>query len=196
LLVAITLLGLAPWTLVAAEPCLSEGVDPAPQPVGQVHIEARFLEVPEETSREALAALTLTKRPVVMLPPDETTALLDKLQVSKDVQVLSAPKIITLPGRPATVRIGKELPGGTEDVAANFEGFSLDVVPKCKGQDLTLDIVASWRTRLPGTDQPAFRETRIDTRLVMPAGHTAVMAGTAHEKPHEMLVLISAKRLP
>jgi hypothetical protein len=195
LLAVITLLGLVPWTLVAAEPCPVEKVVPAPQPAGQVQIEARFLEAPEGTSRNALAALTPAKRPYVLLPPDETTALLDKLQASKDVQVLSAPKIITLPGQSASVQIGRELPGSSDDADANFEGFSLEVVPKRKGQDLTLDIVASWRSRIPDTDQPVFCETRIDTRLVMPAGHTVVMAGSAHEKSREMVLLVSAKPL-
>ena len=203
---AIAVLGLIPWKLVAAEgngkklpeqeSVLAATAPSATEVAPQVQIEARFLDAPAGLSRRVLDAVAPGSKVLTLLSPEQTTRFLNKLQAAQDVSLLSAPKVTTLVGQPATVQIGHWLPGNNAaETDANFEGLSLEVVPEFKGQDLTVKISARRRTRVPGSEALAFQETRIDTRLVMPPDRTAVVAG-AEEKGKVFVMLISAKVLP
>jgi hypothetical protein len=205
LLGAIAIPGLVPWTLVAAEgdgkkqpeqaavlaatPLLATEAAPL------VQIEARFLDAPAGMSRKVLDAVAPGSKAMALLSPEQTTGFLNKLQAAKDVQVLCSPRLITRLGQPARVQIGQSLPDIVAGMDANFEGLSLQVVPESKGQNLTVKIDALRRTRVPGSEDPAFQETRVDTRLTMTPEQTALLAG-AEDKGQEFVMLIWAKVLP
>jgi hypothetical protein len=73
--------------------------------------------------------------------------------------------------------------------------LSLQLVPESKGQNLMVKIDARRRTRMPGSEGPAFQETRVDTRLTITPEQTALVAG-AEDKGQEFVMLITAKVLP
>jgi hypothetical protein len=115
---------------------------------------------------------------------------LDSLRKDGMAQVLSQPKLVTLSGQPAHLRVGGEVavwvtgPDGEPVQQMTPIGLSLDVVPQVTADSkVRLDIRweraevdPSKTVTVAGKENPVIRRLGFDTRLELPSGETAILA--------------------
>jgi len=134
--------------LVLIEPAIGGDADQA----GQVIIQARFVELPEEAlskvGMDGLRSDGKESSAQFILTAEQSQAILSALQETQGVNFLSAPKISTLDGRQAQIKVG-----GTRTVnGVVFEvGPSVDVVPhvSADGNLVDLTVIARLRYQTP-----------------------------------------------
>jgi type II secretory pathway component PulM len=137
--------------LVLIEPAIGGDADQA----GQVIIQARFVELPEEVlSKVGMDGLKSDGKESSIqsiLTAEQSEAVLSELKETQGVNVLSAPKISTLDGRQAQMKVG-----GTRTVnGVVFEvGPSVDVVPHVSpdGNSVDLTVIARLRYQTPNNE--------------------------------------------
>ena len=134
--------------LVLIEPAIGSDADQA----GQVVIQARFVELPEEVlfklGMDGLKSDGKESSAQSILTAEQSEAVISVLKETQGVNVLSAPKISTLDGRQAQMKVG-----GTRTVnGVVFEvGPSVDVVPHVSpdGNSVDLTVIARLRYQTP-----------------------------------------------
>lgn len=136
--------------LVLIEPAIGGDADQA----GQVIIQARFVELPEEVlskvGMDGLKSDGKESSAQSILTAEQSEAVISMLKETQGVNVLSAPKISTLDGRQAQMKVG-----GTRTVnGVVFEvGPSVDVVPHVSpdGNSVDLTVIARLRYQTPNS---------------------------------------------
>lgn len=131
-------------------------VDPAGNTVSdassanQIVVQTRIVEVPEETlSRHGLTALKNDAAETggkMLLAQPELKALFSALEQEPEVNVLAAPRLITLSGRQAQIKIAD---AHTTPTGESYEtGPVLDLVPSIAADGRSIDLRLSAEMRL------------------------------------------------
>lgn len=208
------LISAAPAQRAQLQKILDE-IDPPPR---QVQIEARILEVTltdefrmgvDWSALGAGGKLTVTSTSsssgnvsptlpgfAISFIDDDLRAALDLLGGKTDVEVMSAPHIMTLDNRTARLQIGDQVPivvrssqdSGTVNapVIASIEyrntGIILDVTPRISGEDriiltITQEVSSVSRTTTSGIDSPTIQQRRLESTLVIKDGGTVALGG-------------------
>jgi pilus assembly protein CpaC len=119
--------------------------------------------------------------------------VLEALCQDKLARVLSQPTLVTTSGRPASLRVGGELPvwtagpDGKPVQQLTPIGLSVDLVPQLTADGkVRLDVRwelaevdESKTVTVAGKENPAIRRVGIDTKVEAASGETAILAGPA-----------------
>jgi len=123
---------------------------------GQILLQTRFLELPDAAlSQLGLRDLKSDGRQSssqVVLNPGQVEAILKALEKMPGAQILSEPKITTLDGRQAQLKVAdvKTLPSGEK-----YEvGPSVDIVPRITADGGSVDLAIAAQVRLPSGSPP------------------------------------------
>jgi len=135
-------------TLLLVEPVIGEA-----EMAGQVTIQARFAEMPEDVLIKAgldwMKSDAKESTAQSILDPEQAAHLLATLENSLGVNVMSAPKVSTLDGRQAqvkTVNLRTFGPGETHEL-----GPVVDVVPNLSADGRSVDLTVIAQLKLEST---------------------------------------------
>ena len=147
----------------------------------QIAIEMRVIAAPEETMGIFTEAKTADPPP--MISPEKFRAGLQKLELMKEVELLSAPKVTTRSGQHATVEIeaAKDQPKSS--------AMKFDVLPVL-APDGRIEIVFTYTNECP-------KDGNIQTRVLkanasLQPGHTLLIGGAGEETGRITLVTVTA----
>lgn len=179
----------------------------------EIAIEAQFIEFPMGTELEILAhqieAEEAKGQFKALQSPEDAAKLLEKLRSTPGVDLLSTPRVVTLSGRRAMIRIGQEVelePGKPRKAT----GVYLSVLPTTKGREIELDVEATVAKmvdpatgqaigELPKDKKVNFVENRVDTKVAVRPGQTLLLGGLAAENGEQpgrrLLVTLKPKAL-
>jgi len=123
-------------------------------------------------------------------------AAIDVLGSKTEVQVLSAPKIVVLNNRTATLQIGDQVPVVSQTSQANTSpdaprvvtveyrdtGVILNVTPRVSGEasvilTVSQEVSAVAKTTTSGIDSPTIQRRRMESTLVLRDGATIALGG-------------------
>lgn len=126
----------------------------------------------------------------------DVRAALDALGSRTRIEVVSAPKIVSLDNRQARLQIGDEVPVATQTeqsaatstaprlVSIDYRetGVLLEVTPRITGEDtVTLlvgqEVSSVARTTTSGIDSPTIQQRRFDSSLLLKSGGTVALGG-------------------
>jgi len=196
-------------------------VDPAPP---QVHIKARFYEVPNGTLKDLGKYLNATnpvdRKPMGILTSQSETAVRHELRSCQNIEVLGEPEITMLSGRQAQMRITElvtvitNLVSGITPQTETFEaGPVLDLIPYVLADGYTINLAAiptmtdflgyevatNISDRQIGTiPRPKFRDTRIIASANLWDNQTLLLSGRserAFEAPNGLPPTVQDKEL-
>lgn len=127
---------------------------------------------------------------------DDVKAALDLLGGKTDVQVMSAPRIVTLDNHAARLQIGDQVPvviRSSQDsgvpgapVVATIEyrntGIILEVTPRINGDDriklvIAQEVSSVSKTTTSGIDSPTIQQRRMESALLVRDGGTVALGG-------------------
>jgi beta-lactamase regulating signal transducer with metallopeptidase domain len=162
----------------------------------QIEITARFIEVngprnvqdgADKMILEALSEIAPTNATSVpstlMFDDAQHQKLMRKLSQKKGVDLMAAPRVVTLSGKKATIEVAREFkwPEGMRDQEMKV-GVKLDVLPtlqKADGIDLELDsrIVEfdGFVEREKGEKKPKFSERKAEAQVTVKVGQTVLL---------------------
>lgn len=123
-------------------------------------------------------------------------AAVDALGSRTDVEVVSAPKIMVLDNRSASLQIGDQVPIVRQTAQSNITpdaprvvnveyrdtGVQLDVTPRVTGDDdvtliVSQEVSSVSRTTTSGIDSPTIQQRRFDSSLLLNNGGTVALGG-------------------
>lgn len=127
---------------------------------------------------------------------DDAKAAITALSSRTNVEVVSAPKLLALNNRPATLQVGDQVPvasqtsqstaGSNAPLVVTTEykdtGVILKVTPRISGADTVLieisqEVSAVARTTSSGIDSPTIQQRRIESSLIVREGQTVALGG-------------------
>jgi len=119
---------------------------------GQVMIQTRIAELPDEVLAQVgldrLKSETKQSSSQAILSSEQTELLVNTLQQTAGVDLLAAPKIMTLDGRQAQVKVSNEIK--TAASGESYEiGPSIDIVPRISADGASVDLSVSAQLRFP-----------------------------------------------
>jgi len=167
----------------------------AKEPKHQVMVEAKIIELP---ANQAAAVLPAETRKSAVPNPSEPQDIIQRLSAMKDVEILSAPRVITLSGQRAKIEMGNTVRIGKDGSKSVFEGVSLEVLPEVQKDGLILLMsLLTVRQRLPGVQEPlteqSFREHNVTTTVTLASGHALAVGGEQRDaKGRTLLLLLTA----
>jgi len=135
-------------TLFLIEPAITTAADQA----DQVALQTRFVELPDQVlgkvGLEGLKSEGKETSSKAILTFEQNEALVKALEATPDVSILSAPRVSTLDGRQAQVKVGslRTIAGQTYEL-----GPTVDIVPRISpdGVSVALTIIAQLRLQSP-----------------------------------------------
>jgi hypothetical protein len=137
--------------LVLVEPSLSA----TPGEARHVTLQARLVTLPEELLGQlGLDAQRTAEKETsasTVLHPDQAAALLQRLENTPGVDVLAAPKVSTLDGREASVKL---LNTQTGDEPPRDLGHTIDFVPQVSPDGASINLTVIARLRMPAPTRP------------------------------------------
>jgi hypothetical protein len=137
--------------LVLVEPSLST----TPGEARHVTLQARLVTLPEELLGQlGLDAQRTAEKETsasTVLHPDQAAALLQRLENTPGVDVLAAPKVSTLDGREASVKL---LNTQTGDEPPRDLGHTIDFVPQVSPDGASINLTVIARLRMPAPTRP------------------------------------------
>lgn len=142
----------------------------------QIVIETKFVEVAADAAFEVLsneATPNHSNRTIVM-KGDGT--MLDEILKAPGADILSAPSVVTLSGRKATIEVGQEVPDA--EGKPRHVGASVEILPTLKDGKIHLSLHAR-NTRVvtaTGSETPAFAEREIKTEISVNPGDTLIVS--------------------
>jgi hypothetical protein len=120
-----------------------------PAEAGQINIQSRFVELPEdELQKSALGGMRIQGRESSaqsVLEADQSRRLLEYLNTTQGVSVSSLPEVTTLDGRQAQVKSIELWP---IDGVEHEVGSILDIVPRISAGGRTVDLTVQAQLRL------------------------------------------------
>ncbi len=161
-----------------------------PRPSGlvprQILLEMNIIEVKDGALGLSMEKGGETSRKVT---PEQFRAELEKLALTKDADVLSAPKVITNAGQRAAVEIGK-----VENVPKS--GITIDVLPRIVDGGLSLDVIFEYNRKprageKPGSD--AFQ--KLTTFVAVNEGATILLGGMSGENGRSIVLAVTASKV-
>jgi hypothetical protein len=121
---------------------------------------------------------------------DSLQASLEAAKKEGLVKIISRPTIVTLAGRPAQARIGKEVPvpNNSGSLEYQFVGTEFDVVPVVASNGLLhldlrcnhSELDANQKFQVGGCWIPGLSKTGFDTAIEVASGGTAALTGMTH----------------
>lgn len=127
---------------------------------------------------------------------DDIRAAIDVLGSKTDVEVLSAPKIVVLNNRTATLQIGDQVPVVSQAAQSNTTpdaprvvtveykdtGVILTVTPRVSGDSSVIltvsqEVSAVAKTTTSGIDSPTIQQRRMESTLILNDGATIALGG-------------------
>lgn len=136
--------------IVMVEPALVNSSGNAAQPGedAQVVVQARFAELPDEAlehlNLQSMRTSGKESSAQTILEPAQQQWLREQLEKSQDVNVLSAPRVLTADGRQARIEVTRSL---TVDGTDYSVGPSLDVIPKISADGNTIEMTVIAKIR-------------------------------------------------
>ncbi len=136
--------------IVMVEPALVNSSGNAAQPGedAQVVVQARFAELPDEVlehlNLQSMRTTGKESSAQTILEPAQQQWLREQLEKSQDVNVMSAPRVVTMDGRQAQVQI---LNAVTFDGVQHQVGPSLDVIPYAGADGKTIEMTVIAKIR-------------------------------------------------
>jgi hypothetical protein len=122
----------------------------------QVQIEARFIELPEEVLAEvgldAVKSEDKQSASQLVLTSEQTEALLKALENTPGVDVLTSPRMLTLAGQQAQLKMveTRHTPAGD----AYETGPSVDILPSVSADRTSIELGVIAQLRLPNAPSP------------------------------------------
>jgi general secretion pathway protein D len=132
---------------------------------------------------------------LTFLGPDVKVAL-NTLRSKTNVEVVSAPKIVTLDNQSAQLQVGDQVPIITQSAQSTSSagaplvssvnylstGIILNVTPRISGEDkivLTIDqeVSATEQTTTSGIDSPTIQQRSFNSTVVVPSGEVVALGG-------------------
>lgn len=126
----------------------------------------------------------------------DVRAAINALGSRTDVEVISAPKIMALDNRTASLQVGDQVPivtqaaRGTDNPGAPLvvtteyrnTGVLLDVTPRINGENRVLleisqEVSSVARTTTSGIDSPTIQQRRLESTLILEDGGTVALGG-------------------
>jgi hypothetical protein len=164
----------------------------------QIVIESRVIEAPAGTARGILGGSTPKDGASLVASAAQTAEFLGKILEVKGAVLLSAPKVVTLSGRKATISVGNEIipdPGKPEEVA--FEGVSISLLPAAKGETILLELDARAGKKTADKPRPVVRTRAVKNVSSLAHGSTLILlSGPAMPGDSELLFIITASLAP
>ena len=124
------------------------------------------------------------------------SAALDALKAVTTVEVVSAPKIVTLDNHPAKLQVGDQVPvitGSSQSTTApgapivtatdyRSTGVTLNVTPRVTGDDnitleITQEVSSAGSTTSSGIDSPTIQQRHLESSLILHDGGTVALGG-------------------
>lgn len=142
----------------------------------QVEIEATILEV-ERSDLEEIGIRDVTSLvPDPLARPIRSQALVRGLS-ARGRTLLSAPGLMTLPGQPATVRAGGEIPFPTTGAPARDFGLRLDMTPMVAPDGTIRMNLEAMVPTVGFGEEPSLGTRTVRTNFTVGDGETAVLGG-------------------
>ncbi len=158
----------------------------------QLHLSLEFLEV---KNGQSLQFGVNHAQPILLRPSGTLWAALHALLKSGKAKVLSNPKVIARYHKPAHLHIGGELPYEIKtkhrlNLGWKKYGIVLEITPtpvEKASVHLQFKLTVSYPTASPTTSThlPAFSTRSIQSEVVVPLGHTAILSGMFHQLSHD-----------
>jgi len=119
---------------------------------GQIMIQTQIAELPEgvlgQVGLDRLKSETKQSSSQAILTSEQTELLVNTLQQTAGVDLLAAPKITTLDGRQAQVKVSNEIK--TAASGESYEiGPSIDIVPRISADGASIDLTVNAQLRFP-----------------------------------------------
>jgi Flp pilus assembly secretin CpaC len=159
----------------------------------QVMLRCRIVEIDRGAAAKLGFEQLHGRTAIGAVAPERLDGLLDELVHRHVAKIIAQPNLLTINGRPGSLRIGGEIPiispagGGDSSVDWRETGFSMDAIPVCLGADrLRLEIAAEVATpdfakssvvNAGGNVAPIMEITRVRTQVEMCFGETKVIGG-------------------
>jgi len=126
----------------------------------------------------------------------DIAAALNALGSRTNIEVISAPKIVTVDNRPARLQVGDQVPVVTQraqntsssdaqlinSIDYRSTGVILNVTPRIAGGDrlvldVTQEVSSVGRTNTSGIDSPTIQQRRFESTLILDNGGTIALGG-------------------
>ena len=158
----------------------------------QIMLRCRIVEIDRAAVRQMGFKQYPSNPAVGALAPRELNGLEDELVRRQLAKVVAEPTLVTLNGRPCSLRIGGEIPiilpavGDTASIKWRETGLGVEAVPVCLGGDrLRLDLAVEIATpdfttsavTVAGNAIPGMTVRRVNTQIEMQFGETKVIGG-------------------
>lgn len=188
-----SLSGITLLILSATMQLRAQNLSPADDPSNrfqQIHISVKIIEATDGTLKNALQGLA----PGKALSRAQAAIIMERITETPNSDILSSPSVTTRSGQQAKVEIGREyIWDGSERVKA-FLGTSVSFLPILTDKgEIKLKADAVTRKLVSEEPKPVFRESEIDSEILLQQGQTVIMTGApAGENGRENLFLISA----
>lgn len=176
-----------------------------PAKAGQpVSITCRIYESAGDAGKQKIAALKLDNKKPPQLAPAESEAFIKELTALDEVQLLSAPQVITVSDAHAVIKVETNNVYAVDETGTKSDtyvsGMSMELRPTVAAGNITLEISPTIRDfegveMKNGVNQPVVKERKLDARVTLKPGDSAVLDGGVTKiggKQRQLVFLISA----